>query len=144
MTKKRRVSSAAELARELARLGDIAEKDFVEKAVKKLAFDGFTSLVVSTPFDTGFASSNWRVGINSNAEGALYNPGGGNYAPAQYGNPAIELGDKINLFNNTVYIGRLETGWSKQAPAGMVEPTYSRLLAMAQQVTSALSKEVIG
>jgi hypothetical protein len=141
---KKRVDSAAELSRELARLGDLAKDDFVEKAVKKLAFDGFTSLVVLTPFDTGFASSLWRVGVNVTQEGAIPSPSGGVYAPATYGNPSIELGDKVHLYNNTVYIGRLENGWSQQAPQGMVEPTYSRLLAMAQQVTSALSKEAIG
>lgn len=140
----KKVKSAAALSAELNRLGDLADDKFLA-VVKKLAFDGFKELVIRTPVETRFASSNWRVGINATQEGELRATAtGGVYAPASYGNPAIELGDIVHLYNNTVYIKRLEQGWSGQAPQGMVEPTYSRLTQAAKMVADSLSKERIG
>ncbi len=141
---KKRVQGAAELSRELKRLGDLSDEKFLA-VVKKLAFDGFKELVIRTPVDTGFAQSNWRVGINSTDERAIRaSATGGVYAPAQYGNPAIEFGDNVHLYNNVVYMKALEQGWSQQAPAGMVEPTYSRLIQVAASLANTLSKERIG
>jgi len=140
---KKRVNSAGELSRELARLGDLSDEKFTQ-VIKKLAFDGFKELVVRTPVDTGFAQSNWRVGINEAPSASIRPTVGGFYSPASYGNPTIEFGDSVHLYNNVVYIKRLEQGWSGQAPQGMVEPTYSRLIQVATQLGNALSKERIG
>ncbi len=100
-----------------------------------------------TPVDTGFARSSWYVMLS-----------GGEAAPAATrfevdsagsatdlktaatgGDPVAEsigiiqearLGQTIWLVNNVPYIVRLEYGWSKQAPAGMVRLT----LAAAQEI----------
>lgn len=138
------VKGARELSRELARLGSLSDEKFLA-VVKKLSFDGFKELVIRTPVATGFAQSNWRVGINATDEGALRASATGSmYAPAVYGNPAIEIGDVVHLYNNVVYIKRLEEGWSGQAPQGMVQPTYSRLNTIAAQLADYVSRERIG
>ena len=110
--------------------------------VKKLAFDGFSDLVSYTPFDTGFASSGWRVGINEKSEMIRYPTGSsGSFGASNYGSPAIRLGDVVNLYNNTSYIGALDAGWSRQEPAGMIAPTFQRMMVTANKLSASLSKE---
>lgn len=130
--------------RQLKALLDIAAKvteDEFVTVVKKLSFDAFGDLVRLTPYDTGFAQGGWRVGINQTDEMVLYNTGSGPTSAPNFGSPTIKFGDIIHLYNNVAYIGALEGGWSKQAPAGMVEPTWSRMSTMADRLADALSKK---
>jgi hypothetical protein len=95
-----------------------------EMVVRASALSVGASLIQRTPVDTGRAKANWVPGIGQvntkttgeiNAETALKDI-----------NQALQTwkpGQTIWLCNSLPYIKRLEDGWSKQAPAGMVRLT---------------------
>ena len=84
----------------------------IDTVVNKTCFELSNSIVKKTPVDTGMARNNWMPSINTITDGGNI-PSMANKA---YGN--------IYYFtNNLPYIRRLEYGWSKQAPNGMVRLT---------------------
>lgn len=108
--------------------------------LKKLALDGFRDLVLTTPFDTGYASAGWRVGVGFVIESIMPGPAPGmTYPPAQFPGAQITAGDVVHLYNNVEYIGALENGSSQQAPNGMIEQTYSKLAIVADNLANTLS-----
>jgi hypothetical protein len=99
-----------------------------------LVIDG--AVVLATPVDTGRARSNWVVGLNLPPTGTIpaYSPGKGRSTEAANTAAAIAHGNQqidafrgmrttssIYIGNNLDYIGKLNNGHSKQAPAGFVE-----------------------
>ena len=90
-------------------------------------------VVLATPVDTGRARSNWQVGIGGNdapprdslAPGEKGSTGAAAaQAAIAEGKAVIESykgGSSIYISNNLPYIGRLNDGYSAQAPAGFVE-----------------------
>ena len=103
--------------------------------VRRVALTVDSELVYSTPVDTGRARSNWQVEIDRPASGTV------DPVPAAV---ALERaaatvqrsmpGSTIHITNNLPYIGRLNEGWSAQAPAGYVE---TAVLAGALRVRGA-------
>lgn len=101
-------------------------------AVRKAALAIDASLVLATPVDTGRARSNWQTTLNAPAEGQLpaYAPGEKGSTGSQNTQAALQQGvdtiskqrpgDEIHITNNLPYIGRLNDGWSAQAPANFV------------------------
>jgi ABC-type uncharacterized transport system substrate-binding protein len=89
---------------------------------KKTAVFIDTALILQTPKDTTQAASSWNVSLVT-ADNSKVN----------HGSPAAAVNDaqaKINtaqkykrilIQNMQPYIGRLNNGWSLQAPAGYVE-----------------------
>lgn len=69
----------------------------------RIANEAHASVVNLSPVDTGYFRAQW-----------IYNP--------------LEY-PTINIRNNTVYGPRLEYGWSKQAPNGMVRVTVNGIKA---------------
>lgn len=69
----------------------------------RIANESHESVVRLSPVDTGYFRNQW-----------VYNP-------MEY--------PTISIRNNTVYGPRLEYGWSKQAPRGMVRVTVSGISA---------------
>lgn len=99
-----------------------------------LAIDG--AVVIATPVDTGRARSNWQVENNGPNPTTIqpYSPGREGSTGGANSRAAIEQGKakiaaykgsasggSIHITNNLSYIGRLNNGSSKQAPAGFVE-----------------------
>lgn len=105
----------------------------VAEEVAKAAVQGFTTLVITTPVDTGEARSNWLVGIDNIPGGKVspHSPGKGlGVGETANASSTIKIGiDRINRFkpehrsifivNNTPYIDKLDNGSSAQAPNGM-------------------------
>lgn len=95
----------------------------VDLVVRKASFDVFRSVVIKSPVDTGRFKSNWQVNIGSIPAGTLntVDPSGG-AALARITSETLQMraGQVIYLANNLSYARRLEYGYSKQAPAGMV------------------------
>lgn len=126
------MATPKEFARRMRKLGENVEKN-ANAAVRKAALAIDTTVVLSTPVDTGRARSNWQVSLNAPAQGTLpaYKPGSAGdtgaantQAAIQQGATAIAAqrpGDEVHITNNLPYIGRLNDGWSAQAPAGFVE-----------------------
>ncbi len=91
-----------------------------EKIVRRTGLELFGSLVMKSPVDTGRFRSNWQVGdrqinVATDSRGSIAN------AAAVL--DSMRLGAVIFLTNSLPYAYRLEHGWSKQAPQGMVKLT---------------------
>lgn len=105
----------------------------VERAVRQAAIAADQAIVVATPVDTGRARSNWLVSVNTPRTDTIppYSPGtkgstsGSNVQGAlAQGRSAVSgyrEGMTIYITNNLDYIGKLNSGWSAQAPAGYIE-----------------------
>lgn len=108
---------------------------------REVAADIATKLVILTPVDTTRAEANWIGALNTIPQDfneARRNLGGTrtNLEKAKALAKRIKLGDVFVMANSTPYIFRLEQGWSKQAPAGMVAVTvaaYQRMVERAAQ-----------
>lgn len=105
--------------------------------VRKLATDILTSVVERTPVDTGRARANWNVSLNRvDTSVSVTTIDASGQKTIYVGNAAIskwQPDDSIVIANSLPYIRRLEYGWSKQSPAGMVRVT----LVQAQQFLKA-------
>ena len=103
-----------------------------ELFIKKLVVDIDASLVLKSPVDTGRFKANWVVGngfVNTTTTESL-----------QAANNELLInsikvnGQNIYLTNSLPYASRLEYGWSKQAPAGMVRITLVEVQSIARQI----------
>lgn len=94
---------------------EIEESFFL--AVKKVALEAFTSLVLLTPVDTGRARNAWTIAFDvpdTSEEGGKNLPNRKTY--------------RVIWINNQVpYITALEEGTSQQAPQGMLTVTANKL-----------------
>ena len=90
----------------------------LETVARKATFDLFTKVVLRSPVDTGRFRANWNVsfGEPNYSTTASTNQTRGEPAKAL----TLPIGGVTYLSNGLPYAGRLEYGWSKQAPAGMV------------------------
>lgn len=85
-------------------------------------------VVPRTPVDTGFARGNWvpTVGAPSMLPVSRLDPtGAGAVARIKIFGQRYTLGTTVFITNNAPYIGRLNAGSSRQAPAGFVEQSTS-------------------
>lgn len=106
----------------------------ISQEIRKLGIIIDQGVVIGTPVDTGVARANWLAGVGSAPTGTstdLDKAGGqtiqrNNGTIATY--PANGLPD-LWIVNNLPYIGRLNDGYSEQAPAKFVEIAIDRALA---------------
>lgn len=117
---------------EKAIAGDIAE--FMQKTV----FEIYKSITIKSPVDTGRFKGNWNIGIGAPnytvQESATSTPLG---TPMSVSSELFKIdGTKpVYIANGLPYAARLETGYSKQAPIGMVDITLTEYRAfMAKQI----------
>jgi hypothetical protein len=100
--------------------------DQMIKFQKVIALEALRRIVLKTPVDTGRARGNWQTTINRLPPSEPIEP----VDPITAGLPEIskltDLG-VIFIANNLPYIERLESGYSKQAPNGMVALTLEEL-----------------
>lgn len=116
----------------------------IETAIRKIAIDVFTEVVLMTPVDTGRARGNWQVAIGSIPSGTLElddKDGTATIAKVQADALGLKAGQSIYLVNNLEYITALEFGHSKQAPSGMVRLTVQRWVPIVEKVGRELSRE---
>lgn len=121
-----------DLAQSLEAKAKAIDKTVSDMAVK-VAMNLLNTLVYRTPVDTSAALSNWQVRLDSPAMNFIqpYVPGYNGYtqtaSAAQtllVGNAVLENkkpGQTIYISNSTPYIRKLNSGSSRQAPAGFVE-----------------------
>ena len=122
---------------------DIAK--FVKKAkinqdvaVRKITFELFSRVIMKSPVDTGRFRGNWftQIGsVSSNVNHSLFDKSG-SVALNQAGAIAakIEAGDVIYMSNSLPYAGRLEYGYSQQAPVGMVRVSIKQTIAWSNSL----------
>lgn len=95
--------------------------------VRKVVLAVDAAVVLATPVDTGRARSNWQVDLDNTPSGTLPEPASPAEGPARaleegrQKAAAYKTGQTVHITNNLPYIGRLNEGWSAQAPSGFVE-----------------------
>lgn len=103
-----------------------------DKAIRKIAFDLFSSIVKKTPVDTGRARGAWEVGLDrSSTKRAKKGKTSvvGKQADALRKLSQFKIGQSIFITNNVDYIVFLEMGTSTQAPRGMVKLSIGEIRA---------------
>lgn len=117
-------------------------KGFGIKALEKVdqvrrasVLELFRLVIYATPVDTGRLRGNWQTTINSPATGER-STGSADSAMAQAVANLGGLVDVVWFTNNLPYAERIEFGYSKQAPEGMVR----KHVAMWQRIVSAKAK----
>lgn len=128
------MASPEQFSRRIATLGArVAEE--ADRTVRRAALAADQAVVLATPVDKGRARSNWLVELDAPRRDTIdpYVPGeggstGGANASAALAQGAAVIGGydgdrhtAIAISNNLPYIGRLNAGSSRQAPAGFVE-----------------------
>ena len=111
-----------------------AEKS--ELLFKKVCFDLSNSIIMDTAVDKGTARGNWQPDINSIQNDVLeIEDKSGNATVAKVASKTnnLRLGQYFTLTNNLPYILRLEYGWSKKSPQGMLAINVMRFQNFVNQ-----------
>lgn len=99
----------------------------VDRAVRQTVVLCAQGVVLRTPVDTGRARGNWVLGVGSidTSTGSANDPSGAGAIGRIAAEVAASRGRVFYVTNSLPYIQRLEDGYSKQAPAGMVMVTLA-------------------
>jgi hypothetical protein len=103
------------------------------------------SLPVGKGYVGGRFKGNWRVGINGipiGETGSIDRNGSETKEIATAAILTSKAGDVIFIVNNVPYAHRLEYGWSKQAPLGMVRITLVRFQAIVDKAVAESKIEI--
>jgi len=100
-------------------------KGYTEITVRGILLDLTRLIIKASPVDTGRFRGNWQASFGSPKGGKLQrkdkSKDGANTADlADKVIANIEMGQTFYLTNNLPYARRLEYGYSKQAPSGML------------------------
>lgn len=123
---------AADLAKLCEKAGDKAEL-----VVRKAALDLGGQMIARSPVDSGRFKSNWMTGVGAMDSGtttAADKSGQPSRTKLQTQIAGWKPGQTIWITNSLPYAYRLEHGWSKQAPGGMVRlavQDYAQAVAKA-------------
>ncbi|AKJ28838.1 HK97 gp10 family phage protein [Caldimonas brevitalea] len=114
------------------RLAESAKGD-IETVTRKVTLDLFARVVQRSPVDTGRFKGNWNVNFGapdtSTTEVAHASRGDAEARKAL----SLPVGGTVYLTNSLPYAHRLEYGWSKQAPQGMVRLTVQEYAEAIQK-----------
>ena len=105
-------------------------RSFLVLSYHATLYDIGESLVFFTPYKTGLASSNWNVGtapISTERKVTEGIKGQASLNAMLSQVQHISMGTSAIFSNPIDYIDKLESGTSRQAPAGMVTPTRVRI-----------------
>lgn len=103
-----------------------------ELVVRKVMLEAFRGVVMKTPVLTGRARANWTVGHGSPSTATSESTdrsGGSTIGKIASEVQTAKIGDSMSIYltNALVYVPRLEYGYSKQSPAGMVRVTLAEI-----------------
>ncbi|MBA9063895.1 hypothetical protein GGQ91_003296 [Methylobacterium fujisawaense] len=118
--------------------------DRADLVLRKVALDIGARVVLRSPVDTGRFRANWQYGVgrpNTATLVAADKSGQSSIARIAAGVATARLGDVIYISNALPYALRLETGWSKQAPAGMVGLTVTEFQSAIDRAVAAAQAE---
>jgi hypothetical protein len=110
-----------------------------DQVVRKVGLQIATGIVMRTPVDTGRARSTWNTSIGSadyKVTESFDKAGAASIAKAAATLSGFKCGPSIWISNGLPYIGRLEQGWSKQAPAGMVAVTVREFQGLVRKAAT--------
>lgn len=112
-----------------------------ELAVRKVALEVYSSVVLKSPVDTGRFRGNWNIsmgGFDRTVNPDSIDKTGTKGINAAAVTISRYLGGKIFISNNLPYARRLEDGYSKQAPVGMVRITVVEFQDMVDRVVKSV------
>ncbi|WP_050980187.1 HK97 gp10 family phage protein [Sinorhizobium sojae] len=121
---------AMDFALSLQALGEELTDDAVQQVVQKVALQALRGVVMKSPVDTGRFRGNWTVSVDAkdtSITDATDKGGGETIAKGAALIAALPPYRTVWISNNLPYARRLETGWSKQAPAGVVALTIAEI-----------------
>ncbi len=107
-------------------------KGFTEKKVKGTIFALCSRIIKESPVDTGRFRGNWQSSLQSpitSTKDSVDRSGASSINQAASVVQALDMGQTFFLTNNLPYAQRLEFGWSKQAPQGMLRINVERVRA---------------
>lgn len=112
----------------------------VSRAIRETVIEATANLIEATPVDTGWARANWIPAIGWARFGATSHGSHSSVAPAmaaQHSGLASMLSYRLArgpawISNHVPYVGRLDGGWSNQAPAGFVRVALARAVQTIQ------------
>lgn len=111
-------------------------KSFSDKAIKNTdrvrraaIIEILNGVVLTTPVKSGRAKGNWQTTVNSPASGVIEGVRSPAAVEAEGRANMGEMKDTVFITNNLPYIGKLNEGSSKQAPARFVESEVARVAA---------------
>lgn len=112
----------------------------LSQIVRKTAFGLFSAVMKGTPVDSGRARGAWMFSINKFDDTAPTNVRSDGEVQTEIlsGVAQYKAGDVLTLSNNVDYIERLEYGWSKQAPTGMVRVNIMRFQQFVDQASKGI------
>lgn len=114
------------------KIADILERRTTD-LMRMATIEFYRQITISTPVDTGRAREGWDISIN--APSAKLPPEGNyTYHAGVPDVPAVTITDKYYITNNVPYIGRLNNGYSRQAPARFVELAAARIQAAIRKL----------
>lgn len=123
---------------------------FAEKAGKnadlvarKVGIDAASRMIDRTPVKTGRARANWTVAVGTpwgDVRDATDKSGQSTKSAASSALAAYRCGPTIWITNNLPYIERLEDGWSRKAPAGMLGVTFIEIEALVSRIAREVAK----
>lgn len=102
-----------------------------EIVMRQVSMKLFSAIILGSPVDTGRFRNNWFAsGATPSRETTTYTGKQGTAAIARVSKVITEARGygwtELTLTNNLPYAQRLEYGWSKQAPVGMVRVNIAR------------------
>lgn len=115
----------------------------MDLVVRKVSLDLMARVIRRTPVDTGRARANWQVAIETIPVGEVEGSdksGAKTLTAAAATVQSMIAGHVVYLVNNVPYIGVLEDGSSKQAPAGMLEVTLQEYPGIVQLAASEVAR----
>jgi hypothetical protein len=118
-------------------------KGNVDLVVRKVSLDMFKRVIMKSPVDTGRFKGNWQVAIGSIPAGTLEvddKTGAATITKVTATALPLKAGDVITLVNNLPYGRRLEYGWSKQAPSGMVRLSVAEYGAVVSKAAGEVTR----
>lgn len=104
---------------------------------RKVGIEVASSVILKTPVDTGRARANWMPSLGYSIDitkEAFDKTGQVQIGAATRTFSGAKLEQTLWLSNNLPYIQRLETGYSNQAPAGMVAVTIAEWQGIVDRV----------
>lgn len=112
-------------------------KKEIKLQAKAVMLETFSRVVLRTPVLTGRLRGSWQISINSEpGENQGEDKQGGVVLSFVRGKlDSFDLGDMVYFYNYQPYARRIEYGYSKKAPRGMVRVTLGEMNAIVSEVT---------
>lgn len=116
----------ANFSLDMSKFKDKSQKA-IDGAIRKTVLDLTTSIILDTPIDKGTARGAWSVSFETPDNTKIENTNWtANLSDQTNKLASNKIGKYIYIQNNLPYIVKLEYGYSKQSPNGMVRRNIAR------------------